>query len=107
MKAAQAALDDAKEQAALDASTVYIELDTVDNELAAAQEQEHDAANLVEIEQQRSDAGVDSLNDLLQAKLTAAQLKLVRLHLETRAATLSKQLAVVTGLPDGSIAPEG
>lgn len=106
VKAAQAALDDAKEQAALDASTVYIELDTVDNELAAAQEQEHDAANLVEIEQQRSDAGVDSLNDLLQAKLTAAQLKLVRLHLETRAATLSKQLAVVTGLPDGSIAPD-
>ena len=106
VKAAQAALDDAKEQAALDASTVYIELDTVDSEMEAAQEQEQDAAKLVEIEQQRSDAGVDSLSDLLQAKLTAAQLKLGRLHLETRAATLSKQLAEVTGLPVGSITPD-
>jgi outer membrane protein TolC len=106
VKAAQAALNDAKEQAALDASTVYIELDTVNGELVAAQEQEQDAAKLVEIEQQRSDAGVDSLGDLLQAKLTAAQLKLGRLHLETRAATLSKQLAEVTGLPVGSITPD-
>ena len=31
---------------------------------------------------------------MLQARLTAAQLKLKRLHLETRAATLAKQLAV-------------
>ena len=106
VKAAQAALDDAKEQAALDASAVYIELDTVDSEMEAAQEQEQYSAKLVEIEQQRSDAGVDSLSDLLQAKLTAAQLKLVRLHLETRAATLSKQLAIVTGLPVGSITPD-
>jgi outer membrane protein TolC len=106
VKAAQAALDDAKEQTALDASTVYIELDTVSAEIATALEQEQDAAKLVEIEQQRSDAGVDSLSDLLQAKLAAAQLKLARLHLETRAATLSKQLAMVTGLPDGSIAPD-
>jgi outer membrane protein TolC len=106
IKAAQAALDDAKEQAALDASTVYIELDTVDSELAAAREQEQDAAKLVEIEQQRNDAGVDPLSDLLLAKLTAAQLKLGRLHLETRVATLSEQLAVVTGLPVGSITPD-
>jgi outer membrane protein TolC len=106
VKAAQAALDDAKEQAALDVSTVYIELDTVTIELDAAQAQEQYAAKLVDIEQQRTDAGVDPLSDLLEAKLTAAQLKLGRLHLETRAATLSKQLAVLTGLPDGSITPD-
>jgi hypothetical protein len=35
--------------------------------------------------------------------LTAAQLKLKRLHLETRAGTLNKQLAILTGLPAGSI----
>ena len=39
------------------------------------------------------------LSSLLQAKLTAAQLKLSRLHLETRSATLAKQLATLTGLP--------
>ena len=82
------ALKDAREQAALDASTAYIELDTVNRELEAARQQEQDAARLVEIEQQRAEAGVDPLSTLLQAQLTAAQLKLSRLHLETRAATL-------------------
>jgi outer membrane protein TolC len=97
---------DAREQVALDASTAYIELDTIDTELAAARQQDEFAARLVTIEQQRAEAGVDPLANLLQAQLTAAQLKLKRLHLETRAATLSKQLATLTGLPDGSISPD-
>jgi outer membrane protein TolC len=46
------------------------------------------------------------LSDLLQARLTAAQLKLKHLQLETRAATLSKQLATLTGLSTGSILPD-
>jgi outer membrane protein TolC len=106
LQSAQLALKDAREQAALDASTTYIELDTVDRELEAARQQEQDAARLVEIEQQRAEAGVDPLSSLLQAQLTAAQLKLARLHLETRAATLAKQLATLTGLPVGSITPD-
>ncbi len=106
LQAAQLSLKDAREQVALDASTAYIELDTVDLELEAARQQEQDAARLVAIEQQRTEAGVDPLSELLQAQLTAAQLKLKRLHLETRAATLSKQLAVLTGLPVGSITPD-
>jgi outer membrane protein TolC len=60
----------------------------------------------VTIEQERAEAGVDPLSDLLQAQLTAAQLKLKRLHLETRAAHIAKQLAVLTGLPAGSITPD-
>ncbi len=103
VEAANLSLKDAKEQVALDASTAYIEMDTVDSELEAAREQEQDAARLVAIEQQRTEAGVDPLSALLQAKLTAAQLKLSRLHLETRSATLAKQLATLTGLPVGSI----
>ena len=106
LQAAQLSLKDAREQVALDASTAYIELDTVDLELEAARQQEQDAARLVAIEQQRTEAGVDPLSELLQAQLTAAQLKLKRLHLETRAATLAKQLAVLTGLPVGSITPD-
>jgi outer membrane protein TolC len=96
-------LKDADEQVALDASTAYIELDTVSQELAAAHEQEGYANRLVEIEQQRAEAGVDPMHDLLTAQLTAAQLKLKRLHLETRAATLAYQLADMTGLPQGSL----
>ena len=106
VKAAQLNLKDAREQVALDAASAYIELDTVDDELEAAKEQEKYAGRLVAIEQERTDAGVDPLHDLLEARLTAAQLKLKRLHLETRAATLTKQLSVLTGLPVGAIKPD-
>jgi outer membrane protein TolC len=102
-RAAESRLKDAQEQVALDASNAYIELDTVNAEIAAANQQEEIASRLVEIEQQRTEAGVDPLRSLLGAKLTAANLKLSLLHLQTRATTLSKQLAALTGLPDGSI----
>lgn len=104
--AANMSLKDAQEQVALETSTTYIELDTVNRELAAAGQQEAYATALVNIEQQRAEAGVDSDLDLLQARLKAAQLKLQRLHLATRAATLAKQIAVETGLPEGSILPD-
>ncbi|HVZ83035.1 MAG TPA: TolC family protein [Terracidiphilus sp.] len=106
VRAAQANLKDAREQAALDAATAYIELDTVNRELALAHQQETDAGRMVEIEQQRAEAGVDSLNDFLQAQLNAWELKLKRIHLETRAATLTEQLATLTGLPESSITPD-
>jgi len=112
MKAARAALEaanlrlkDAREQVALEASTAYIELDTVNRELEASRQQERFAARLVTIEQQRTEAGVDPLSELLQARLTAAQLKLRQLHLETRAALLAKQLATLSGLPASSLSP--
>ncbi len=103
VQVASLSLKDASEQIALDASTAYIELDTVERELEAARQQGAFAERLVNIEQERTEAGVDPLSDLFQAQLTAAQFKLKRLHLETRAATLSKQLATLTGLPVGSI----
>ena len=106
VEAANLGLKDAKEQVALDASTAYIEMDSVNSEIDASREQEQDAARLVAIEQDRTDAGVDPLSNLLQAKLTAAQLNLSRLHLESRSATLAKQLAILTGLPVGSIVPD-
>ena len=113
LKAAHAGIDsatlslkDAREQVALDASTTYIELDTVNRELEAARQQEIFTGNLAQIEQQRAEAGVDSDLDLLQTRLKVAQLKLQRLHLETRAVTLAKQIAVLTGLPVGSILPD-
>ncbi len=104
LQAAFSSLKDAKEQVALDASSAYIELDTVQQDLQAAQQQEQFAARLVEIEQQRAEAGVDPLSELLQARLTAAQVKLRRQQLEARAATLRTQLAGLTGLPVESIA---
>jgi len=106
LRAAALNLKDAREQVALDASTAYIELDIVDRELEAERVQEGFADRLVKIEQERAEAGVDPLSDLLQAQLTAAELKLKGLHLKTRATTLSKQVAILTGLPVGSITPD-
>jgi outer membrane protein TolC len=104
--AAKLKLKDAREQVTLDVSTAYIELDTVNRELEAAGRQESFAGRMVEIEQQRTEAGVDPLNDLLEARLTEAQLKLKRLHLENRASQLAKQLAALTGMSAGSILPD-
>jgi len=106
IEAATLSLKNAKEQVALDASTAYIELDTVIRELDSAHEQEKHTARLVEIEKDRTEAGVDATSELLQAQLTAAQIRLKRIHLETRAATLAKQLATLTGLPEGTITPD-
>ncbi len=104
--AATLTLKDAKEQVALDASTAYIELDTVNRELAAARDQSGFSDRLVAIEQQRSDAGVDSVSELLQARLTAAELRLKMIHLESRARTLASQIATLAGLPVASISAD-
>ena len=106
IEAAILALKDAREQVALDASTTYIELDTVSRELATAQQQAAFSADLLRIEQQRVEAGVDSDLDLLQTRLQIAQLKLQQLHLETRAVTLAKQVAILTDMPVGAILPD-
>jgi outer membrane protein TolC len=106
VRAATLNLKDAQEQAALDASTAYIELDTVQKEMAAAKEQQDYAQRAVNEEQQRAEAGVDPLNDLLQAKLTAAELKLRLIHLESRSSVLAKQLSVLTDLPVATIATD-
>jgi outer membrane protein TolC len=106
IQAATLSLKDAREQVALEASNAYIELDTVNQELEAAHQQEAFTSRLVQIEQERTEAGVDAQNELLQARLTAAQIRLKRIHLEARAATLAKQLSTLTGLPIESIAPD-
>ena len=106
LQAAVLRLKDTREQVALDASVAYIELDTVEHELDAARQQEAYAERLVTIEQQRAEAGIDPLSELLHAQLTAAQLKLRRMHMENRSSILANQLAALTGLPPGSITPD-
>ncbi len=106
LRSAMASLKDAREQVAYDASSDYIELDNDTLELQAAHQQEQDAARLVSIEQQRAEAGVDPLSELLQAQLTAAQVKLHREQLESRMGTLTAELEALTGLPAETIVPE-
>jgi outer membrane protein TolC len=106
LQSATARLRDAREQAALDASTAYIELDTVNQELAVALQQQGFANRLVEIEKQRTEAGVDALSELLQAQLASAEIRLKVEHLQGRAGTLANTLSTLTGLPTGSISPD-
>lgn len=106
VQAAAARLKDAREQVALDASTAYIEFDNVNRNLEASHEQESFAERLVAIEQERAEAGVDPLSEVLQAKLTAAEVRLRRQHLEARSDSLAELLATLTGLPLGSILPD-
>lgn len=106
LKAANLSLKEAKETSALEAASAYIELETVNRDWSAALEEEAFAARLVKIEEERSEAGVDPLSELLQAQLTAAQLKLKRIHLETRKTTLTKQIALMTGLPVATLTPD-
>lgn len=106
LEAATEKLKDASEQVALDASTAYIEFDTVNRDLEVAHAQQEFAERLTAIVQERAEAGVDPMSELLEARLRAAEVKLRREHLEARAASLAKQLAVLTGLPLGSILPD-
>jgi outer membrane protein TolC len=106
VRAAKLSSKNAREEVALDASTFYIELDMLNRQLDAAREQEKLSARLIEIEQQRAESGIDPLSELLQAQLTAAQLRLKRIHLETRAGTLIQELVSLTGLPADAITPD-
>lgn len=106
IEAAKLSLKDAREQVALDASMAYIELDTVNRALEDAHQQESFTERLVQVEQERTEAGVDPLNQLLQARLTAEQIRLKQVHLEARAGTLLEQISALTGLPVGSITPD-
>lgn len=106
IEAAKLNLKGAREQTALDASTAYIELDAVTHELEAAAQEAGYSDRLIQIEQQRAEAGVDPATDVLQARLMAAQLKLRMIHLRSRANSLVAQLATMTGLPRVSIVTE-
>jgi outer membrane protein TolC len=99
IEAASLNLKDAREQAALEASTNYIELDAIAREIETGQQQAEFADRLLAIEQQRQEAGVDSLSEVLEARLKVAQLKLSRMHLQSRAASIIGQLVSLTGLP--------
>ena len=101
VRAATSNLKDALEQAVFDASSAYIEFDTVNRNLEAATQQQSFAERLVAIEQERAEAGVDPLSVMLQAKLMAAQVKLRREQLEARAGTLAKQTRGVDGAAIG------
>jgi outer membrane protein TolC len=99
MNGANLSLKDVQQQVALDVSLDYVELDYDLKEIAALEEENGYAGTLVQIEQDRVQAGVDAKMNELQAELTAAQVDQKRIHLESDADAMRQKLAHLTGLP--------
>ena len=90
---------DQQQQVALDVSLDYVELDHDLAEIAALNEENSYAEELVTVEKDRVGAGVDPRVNLLQAQLTDAQVNEKRIQLENDADEMRLKLAHLTGLP--------
>jgi outer membrane protein TolC len=106
LRAAQAALDatrlnlkDIRAAVAEDTAVTYLALDRDMQRQAALQEQQGFSDRLVNIVQERLDAGQDTPIDLTTSRLTAAQIRLARLRAEDETAADQAHLARLIGLP--------
>jgi Outer membrane protein len=99
LNAANLALKDAQQAITEDVAVTYISLDRDSQRETALSEQEGYAARLIEIIQERLDAGQDTAIDLTGAKLSAAQIRLAKLRTEDEAADDREHLARLIGLP--------
>jgi outer membrane protein TolC len=104
--AARFSLVDTREKVALEAATDYIELSTDTQEIAALQDQQALGERLIQIEEERFAAGLDSHVDETQARLTNARLELRLIQLQGHAEVLTEKIANLTGLPLESIAAD-
>jgi outer membrane protein TolC len=99
LDAANLALKDAQLAVTEDVARTYIALDRDTQRQAALTEQAGFASRLVEIIQERLNAGQDTPLGLTGARLSAAQIKLARLRAEDQAAEDQAHLALLIGLP--------
>jgi outer membrane protein TolC len=97
--ASQLSLKDTRQQVVLDTALNYLQLNKITDQLTALDDEARYSARLVEIEQQRVDAGVEPRVELTRARLTAARIRLKRLHLANEAAAFRETIAHQTGLP--------
>ena len=104
--AAQLQLKDTRQQVILDAALDYVELASLDQQIAALDQETGFVTRLVTIEDERVDAGVDSRVELTQARLTGAQIALRRLHLQDQLELARARLAHLTGLDPSDLVTE-
>lgn len=95
--------NDRGEQVILDTALLYIELDSTQQRLAAAQQQKQATDHALYIAQQREKEGVGSAIDSKRAELDAARVDLRITELETSADTLRERLARTIGQPAGNL----
>ena len=99
LEAANYALADARQAVAEDTALTYLALDHDLQRLDGLQQQLTFASRLTEITQARLDANQDSRIDFTKSRLTAAQVRLARLHTESDTNFQRQHLANLTGLP--------
>ncbi|WP_348266595.1 TolC family protein [Edaphobacter paludis] len=112
LNAAELALKDAQQAVTEDVAVTYVSLDRDSQRQKALSEQADDANRLIDIIQQRLDAGEDTPIDLTGAQLSAAQIKLAKLRSDDEAENDQAHLARLIGVPaqglsvvSGSIPP--
>jgi outer membrane protein TolC len=107
LSAAQFALQDVRETVAEDAALAFVAVDHDQQQVQALTQQLGYANHLVEIVQQRAGAGYDTAIDLTQAKLTAAQLNLNLIHMQSQLDTDRTHLASLVGMPASAVNVQG
>ncbi len=111
VRAARAALESSslgveeqRQQIILDTALTYTELAVTQDAVRALAQQESDANDLVTQMQDRQRAGVESALEVKRAQLRAAQTRLKRLNLSSRAVELRQHLSGLTGFPVANMA---
>jgi outer membrane protein TolC len=99
LKAATLALKDAQQAVAEDVAITYISLDRDSQRKTALSEQEGYAARLIQIIQERLDAGQDTAINLTGAQLSAAQIRFAKLRSDDAEADDQAHLSRLIGLP--------
>jgi outer membrane protein TolC len=106
LEASNFALMDARQATAEEAATAWLALDADLQRDAAFSDEARTSTRLLDIVQQRLDAGLDSPIDLTSTRLSAAQLRLARLRNEDSADYDRAHLARLTGLPEQGLATD-
>jgi outer membrane protein TolC len=101
--AAELALAEARQEVAEDAAVTYVALDAAQQSHDALAQQLGFASRLATIIQERIDAGQDSELESLQARQTAAQIRLQMLRLDDEMDGYHSHLARIDGIPDGPL----
>jgi outer membrane protein TolC len=105
--AAQRSLEDIREVVAEDAALTFVALDRDQQREQVLTQESTYAARLVSIVQDRIAAGQDTNMDLINAKLTAANLHLSLLRTQDDVANDRSHLARLMGVPPGSLRADG
>ena len=106
LKASELLLQQAREDVEEDTALAYLDLDRALKQQQALNEQAGYADKLVQIVQQRLDAGLDDKIELTRTRLAAANIHLKQIQNDGEIETLKDHLARMTGLPAASLTTE-